>query len=242
VFLYRLPEWCCYIDCYGKQFGTWSLAGFFVHLDWDANDGRHELRVLLDGGNQNSLIPLILHISGRKTIADMFKGFVDESERVARSHGVDLSNGFEQRKGELIEYYSRLAKPLMSLILYLCSTKPEFGDSRGSDRFPVRVKPSKTKKGERIFAPDRPTIWQTGYKIGGLIEQAKTEGVQSVGSAEGSHTSPVPHIRKPHWHSFWKGPKDEPKRRELIAHWLPPIPVGYKPGEEIVPTIYPVKK
>jgi hypothetical protein len=88
--LYRLPEWCCYIDCYGKQCGPWSLAGFFVHLEWDANDNRHELRLLLDGGNQNALIPLILHISGRKTIAEMVTGFIDESARMANLHGVEL--------------------------------------------------------------------------------------------------------------------------------------------------------
>jgi hypothetical protein len=239
--LYRLPEWCCYIDCYGKQCGRWSLAGFFVHLEWDATDNWHELRILLDRGNQNNLLPLILHISSRNTIANMIASFVDESERVAHSHAIDLPDSFEHCKGEAIQYYSEIAKPLISLVLYLCSTTPEFRDSRGTDRFPVRVKPTKTKKGERIFPPDRPTIWETGYRIGGLIEQARAERYQSAGTGEGTHVSPVPHIRKPHWHSFWKGPKVESKKRELVVHWLPPIPVGYKPGEEIVPTIKPVK-
>ena len=239
--LYRLPEWGCYIDCYGKPFFPWDLAGFFVHLECDAKDGRHELRILLDAGEQNKIFPLIMHISGRKTINDMFAGFIDESERVAQLEGEELPKDFAAQKVSVARTYSKIARPLMSLILYLCSTTPEFRDAHGTERLPARAKPTKTKRGERLFAPDRPTIWETGYHIGRLIGQARAERIYVSGAGVDAHASPSPHIRKPHWHSFWKGPKDNLKKRELIAHWLPPIPVGYKPGEEIVPTIHPVK-
>ncbi|MCL5405762.1 MAG: hypothetical protein M1398_03430 [Deltaproteobacteria bacterium] len=237
--LYRLPEWCCYIDCYGTQLGAKPLAGCFVHLEWDAKTGRHELRLLLDSGDQNGIFPMIMHISGRKTMAEMFAGFVAESERVAETRGLELPEDFAAAKEEVSQVFSKMARPLMSLILYLCSSTPEFQDARGTDKLPARVKPTKTKRGERIFPPDRPTIWETGYRIGSLIEQARR--TRSGGTGETTHASPEPHIRKPHWHSFWKGPQDDPKKRELIAHWLPPIPVGYKPGEKIVPTIHPVR-
>jgi hypothetical protein len=39
------------------------LHGFFAHLEWDANTGRHELRLLLD--HQDLLMPLPIHIGPR---------------------------------------------------------------------------------------------------------------------------------------------------------------------------------
>jgi hypothetical protein len=38
--LYRLPEWCVYIETTGMQGGR--LHGFFAHLEWDANTGRRD--------------------------------------------------------------------------------------------------------------------------------------------------------------------------------------------------------
>ena len=56
--LYRLPEWCVYVETPGMQDGR--LHGFFAHLEWDAKTGRHELRLLLD--QEDLLIPLPIHI------------------------------------------------------------------------------------------------------------------------------------------------------------------------------------
>ena len=90
--------------------------------------------------------------------------------------------------------YSKIARPLMSLVLYLCSTTPEFRDAHGTDKLPARAKPTKTKRGERIFAPDRPTIWETGYHIGRLIGQARADRNYSRGRRRGNACFPLaPH-------------------------------------------------
>ena len=56
--LYRLPEWCVYVKT--PNMPGVHLQGFFAHLEWDANTGRHELRLLLD--HLDLLIPLPIHI------------------------------------------------------------------------------------------------------------------------------------------------------------------------------------
>lgn len=244
--LYRLPEWCCYVDCYEQHTPDdydpdLHLPGFFVHLECDGSGGHPHLNIVLDGGMYEDFAPYSLHISGGKNVADMFVEFFDELERTKRQTGGEIPENWVQEKALAVQRLSKSVKPLMSLVLYLCSTSSEIRDVRGTDKLPARAKPTKTKRGERIFAPDHPTIWETGYRIGRLIQQARADRNYSEGTGEGTHASPSPHIRKPHWHSFWKGPKEDPKKRELIAHWLPPIPVGYKPGDEIVPTIHPVK-
>ncbi|HEY8159142.1 MAG TPA: hypothetical protein VIF10_10620 [Methylobacter sp.] len=45
---YRLPEWCVYIETNDIEYFGKKLHGFFVHLEYDANTGRSELRLLLD--------------------------------------------------------------------------------------------------------------------------------------------------------------------------------------------------
>jgi hypothetical protein len=239
--LYRLPEWCCYIDCYMKPHRDYTLAGFFVFLSF-VGDGRCELCIVLNDthNKMNQLRPYVLAVPGHATIAEMYQGFVDGLRATYRQEGIELPGNLARDQSLIAEECAKTLKPLMSLILYLCSTSREFRDLRGTDKLPARARPTKTKRGERIFAPDRPTIWETGYRIGRLIEQAKADRIYGKGTGEGAHASPEPHIRKQHWHHFWKGAKKDPRKRELIVHWLPPIPVGYK-GEEIVPTIHPVK-
>ncbi|MGO8822093.1 MAG: hypothetical protein ACLQO6_12835 [Desulfomonilaceae bacterium] len=40
-------------------------------------------------------------------------------------------------------------------------------------------------------------------------------------SLSGTHATPLPHIRRAHWHSFWKGPRTIPVKRYLVVHWFP---------------------
>lgn len=241
--LYRLPEWCCYIDCYGRN----DLAGFFVSLGCTGNGEHPNLNILLDkerdGLTRGYWSRYSIPISTRKSISDMFEEHIEGFIKAAmKLDGEKPPEDFATKEKPLVaQRFLKTVKPLMSLVLYLCSTTAEFRDLRGTDNWPLRVKPIKTKRGVKIFPPDHPTIWETGYRIGQLIQKARADRIYGGGTGEGTHSSPEPHIRKPHWHSFWKGPKDDPKKREVILHWLPPIPVGYKPGYEIVPTIYPVK-
>jgi hypothetical protein len=173
----------------------------------------------------------------------MVEGFLEQSAVEARKLDLTQIDLSEQTVGDITRFYVENYAPMVSLVLYICSTTREFRDTRGSDRLPLRAKPVKTKRGERLFPSDRPTIWDTGYRIGRLIEKTKADHARWTREAgeSGTHASPEPHIRKPHWHSFWKGSKKDPENRELVTHWMPPIPVGYKAGEGILPTIYPVR-
>jgi len=58
--LLRLPQWCIYVETPGRQFSDAPLHGFFAHLEWDAGDQRHELRLLLD--SEQILLPVPLHL------------------------------------------------------------------------------------------------------------------------------------------------------------------------------------
>jgi hypothetical protein len=121
--------------------------------------------------------------------------------------------------------------------------KPDIVDLRGRREKPGNPETVKTKKGLRTFPADSPTSWQVGYRIGAALRRAyyaaepapAGEGAASEKIKERS--SPRPHIRRAHWHSYWTGPRKG--KREAILKWLPPIPVG---AGELVPTIHLVEK
>lgn len=228
----RLPEWCVYIETPGYMFGTDPLHGFFAHLESDANDGRIELRFLLDlGDDLDDLIPLPLHLVG--DVAQSLKAMADEANRQADKAGIEVPPEAFGASAAVVPYVA----PLISLVLYLCSTAAEYM----GERRPTRPTPTKTKRGPRFFPPDQPTVWHTGFRIGAALRQAENER-RLAGDVSVERRSPRGHIRRAHWHAYWTGPRNDPNKRKLVLRWLPPILVNIGDVEGIIPTIRQVEQ
>lgn len=207
---YRLPEWCLYIDVPGYLWGGLPIHGFFVHLEHDANDGRTELRFLMDT-ERVGLAPFMLHLGNWSLKESIDKAAAIDSEN---SHNPQLQAAFSS-----IESISAI-EPFLMQVLYLCSKEPEY---RGTAK-PSKPHPKRTKKGWRLFPADKPRFWSIGFEIGELIAQSKREhGIDK--------SRPKPHIRRAHWHGYWLGPRSEEQRFEF--RWLPPIPVNVERLDEI---------
>ena len=138
--LYRLPEWCVYIETPDLMWGDSPLHGFFSYLEWDANTERHELRLLLDSENRFVSIPLHL---GDWSLDDA----VERMHREAHYQG--MLSGIPKGYLPTIEL-APLLQPLISLLLYLCSINAEIGDGSRAPKIP---EPKHTKKGWRLFLP-----------------------------------------------------------------------------------------
>lgn len=226
--LYRLPEWCVYIEV-GRDWAGERLHGLFAHLEHDANDGRSELRLLLD--LESRLIPIPIHLVEDGTLYDGVTAMMTEAVTRAGSLPSSVA-GREQ-----IAKIAQAAAPLVSLVLYLCSQTAEYRDARGSDHQPGRPKPVKTKRGTRLFPPSGPTTWEVSYRLGAAIRAARAAEDREEQEA-GARRGPRPHIRRAHWHTYWTGSRDG--ARERVLRWLPPIAVAVEDLDEIVPTIRPV--
>lgn len=123
---------------------------------------------------------------------------------------------------------------VISLLLYLCSEKPDLGRDV---LVPVKPEPVKTKKGLRWFPPDRVTTWDVGMRLGSTLRHAYAQA-DAKEDGGGTHGSPRPHIRRAHWHTFLTGPRTDPLR---VLRWLPPIAVNVENVGDLVPTVHPVK-
>lgn len=213
--LYHLPEWCVYIETPGMKFGADILYGFFAHLEWDANTGRHELRLLLDMEEQLTGFPI--HI-GEWTLTEAIERISAEAIR---------QGGPDSLKNFFPDIIVRIMGPLISLLLYLCSEAAEIGAGVS----PRNPNPKKTKKGWRIFSPSQPITWDVGVRIGTALRRAyQTNQGKEV---ESSHASPRGHIRRAHWHTYRIGEQ----RSGTILKWLPPIPINITDLENLPSTI-----
>ena len=133
--------------------------------------------------------------------------------------------------------------PLLSTLLYLCSINAEVRDADDPDGFrkPGKPKPKKTRKGPRLFPPEQPTVWETGYRMEAALRAAMAAGEAGDPSSAGPEPTGRtvrPRYRRAHWHSFWPGPRSRPEERKITAKWIPPIPVNLGDvDEELVPVV-----
>lgn len=215
--LYRLPEWAVYVETPGMAIWEASeLAGFWAHLEWDANTGRPELRILLN--TDHGLGRAIVHL-GPWSLREAVERAAAEAERnAALIPGIMLPPDAGARIAAQLP-------PLLSLLLYLCSEEPEIDNTRSPGERPHRPRPVKVKRGLRLFAPNAVTVWQVGARIGAELRSARTASESS------GHRTVRPHIRRGHWHGYWRGPRDGERR--FVYHWLPPMVVaaGTEPQE-----------
>lgn len=215
--LYRLPEWCLYIETPGLTWLGQSMGGFWVHLEWDANTQRHEFRLLVNTEGELHATPLHM---GPRPVTEAVERYLEEASRQSALAGRVLAVPADA--GKLL---ADEVRPLLSLVLYLCSEMPEIDDERQPGSHPERPRPKKTKGGWRLFPPNKPRVWTVGAETGRQLRQAALPQ-----ATEGDGRTVRAHLRKGHWHGFWKGPRDG--ERTFIYRWLAPMVVGGKVDAE----------
>ncbi len=225
--LYQLPQWCVYIPIEKKIIGL-NVIGFFAFLEYDVNLNRKELRILLDVGT--TLFPLVVHLEK----GNIFNGIISANEQINANARTAKIGRFDLPVNQLITPLSGM----ISLLLYLCSVNAEIANKRNPEAYPVNPRPKKVRRGTLELAANEPDIWEVGYRIGQTLRITQREIESRQGTEHNQHSSPVPHIRRAHWHTYWTGPKLSQKQ---VVKWLPTILVNHSDPDKIVPTIYPVK-
>jgi hypothetical protein len=135
--------------------------------------------------------------------------------------------------------FAQMQARLCSLLLYLVSEEPDIPEGASAARDQVR---RNDRQGIRNFQAQRIQRWEVGFRIGAQIRAARNAAARASTAGDGTHAAPAPHIRRAHWHIFWKGKKDGSEARHKIARWLPPIPVNvHDVDNDLVPTVHAVQ-
>lgn len=192
--LYYLPERGIYVETPGLGDKRDVCHGCFASLEWSHNKRETALLLMLD--TDKALQPIVIPLDRENMLAAL-----------AGAIGIDRVSK------QVIAYIG----PILSLLLYLCSTNADMGDFR-----PLVPKPVKTKKGPRLFPPTQPALIEVGYRLGGMIRGAQDAKERLGHSPTG--TTVAPHIRRAHWHTFWLGKADEERRPDV--RWMHPVAVN----------------
>jgi len=230
-----LPYPCVYIER-KMILGEFETIGFFAWLDWMDGEQEKLLRLQFRQANGDSL-PLFVPITG---------GTIDESVSayVNSAHARSETTGKPKYKERdlLNSQFPKILTECINLLLYLCSEKPDMPDDTE-----LRTRRSRDSYGN----PKRAAEWDVGTRIGSALRKAKVVTAEikepedkPLDSSEGTeaksaHSSPRPHLRRAHWHSFWVGKRDSSERK-LVLRWLSPIPVNVDDAE-LPAVVSPVK-
>lgn len=208
----NLPEFCVYIDT------PWNKdhCGVFAHLEYDIRpnpkysstvEPHSELRMLYlarYGDILKGSWPFMLHIDNHNIIRSLQECYGTKSEEILYAISDELS-----------------------LLLYLCSEAPDYGDRTP----PKYVEPKRIKGGYKWIPKQRPEEWNIGVRLGAAIRNYKASEAHA-GDGEPTGRSVRPHIRRAHWHGYWTGPRKEPAQRKFVHKWIPPIPVNVTPEDD----------
>ena len=206
--LYRLPEWSVYIETPGLFEN--QCHGFWATLSWSDTGG--------------SCLAIMLNIRGGVTTFHIALGSWTIEEGINRinqqldeyvANGIHTDGGIRYSDGYTSAVRIQVAKICIQLLLYLCQDQPDITDQMQPGRFPTRPQPRRVKGGVRFFPADRVRVWTVGKETGETIRKA-WQGYE--------HGKVRPHLRRAHWHGYWKGPLEG--ERSFSYKWLPPIPVG----------------
>ncbi|MDD2162540.1 hypothetical protein N1078_18430 [Pseudomonas sp. MIL19] len=212
----RLPEWCVYVETPGLSWLESPLHGFWAHMEWDVNHQRKELRFVLN--TEDGLIAQPLHLGkwSVETAISKTMDFAGEN---------DISSGLSELFGLDLPLDNILAvelKPLIAILLYLCSEEPEIDPLRMPQASPTKTVFKKGKKGPYLFTPDKPRVLRVGDKAGRLLRIAAQD--QDSGRTVKSH------LRRGHWHGFWTGPRSG--QRRFVYHWIAPLVVEGRKNDD----------
>lgn len=202
--LTRIPEHCVYIDACG---------GFFAQLLYDPD--LHCPLLGLYGAEQVVFVPLI---HGPLDEA------LDKYRKLPRfQNDEDIIGKFTD---EIAAQERDFAEKCLNLILYLCSSEPDITTDRQPGYSRYRAEPVKTKKGLRLFPADRVHNHNVGMSVGAQLRRVTDTGAE-VAPIEYQGGTKRAHLRRGHWHGYWKGSR-KAEDREFIFHWIPPLIAGGK--------------
>ncbi len=215
--LERMPAWALYFETRGLVVEGRHYDGFFAGLDQSDNREQLILRLHFVALENMAILPYLLPI-----------GDWSVEEAVARTNE-QQRHAMRRLNMEMTGEYTRIADQglhsALNLLLYVCSYGLE--EDKAYDFGPgIRhPQPVKVKRGNwRLFPPPKPVIHKLGTEIG-----EETRRFNERVCAPRPHGSPRPHIRRAHWHGYWRGPLNDQDNRKFSLKWLPPFMVG-NPG------------
>jgi|GEM_PF-3042446 len=134
----------------------------------------------------------------------------------------------------------QLATRVVARLCYLLAEEPDV-----SERVPPEPHRGRGRRQARLgVQPVQPVReLDVGFRVGAALRAARAADSHPFATDDepvGHRRSPVPHLRRAHWHLYWMGPRQGP--RTPVLRWIPPVVVAASSAEDVVvPTVRPVR-
>ena len=263
--LYRLPEWCPYIEVPGagivyeglpgkggdarggEEVGA-MVRGFWMFLDFAGRGLPDRLYFVADAerfdesdGSMSLEFPAYALTLSGETLEECVGATARATVGIeALIKGGVPEEEVEREVASAAGVIRSAVSRLLSVGLYLCAEDAEVVAEDGSGALPANPAPKKTKKrGEKLFAAEGVKEWNVAWRLGAQIRAAEREAAEREAEAGGEGARKRPHIRRAHWHSFWTGPRDPARahERKKAVKWLPPLAVNARESSEDMPAV-----
>lgn len=218
--LMHLPYPCIYIKAPGL---LEHMDGFWTWVDFDVNREGPELRIQWVFDTMDASVPQVIHIIPGATIRDCVLGTMQTTQEHTREQ-VDMSNLLDG---------ARIILMAIQLLLYLLADNADIDDEPKPQISVVNSRKPKQKIQDKAGEITAKTV---GVRIGAAFRRSRRG--KSTGGSTGTGTAKSPHLRRGHWHHYWRGPKDA---RELTLKWTAPTMIHADAGELDNVIVYPVK-
>lgn len=192
---------------------------FFAHLEDDRKNDRWELRFarLMEDGTTRAYF---IHI-GDYSLEESLQAAMKESIRVMREEipktpalqNLDITAPAGAAYSD--SFNVSAVREMLQLYLYCCASNTDVQQEPQNKK---TYRPRTTGKITDKYREIRK--WEAGFYFGRTIRRISPPA--SSASASGSGSPKRPHIRRGHWHHFWKGTGAD---RRLELHWVFPIMV-----------------
>lgn len=232
--LYRLPEWCVYIETPGACLMDRALHGFWSHLDWNRS-GAKTLRLVLDVASRPEaaldaacgLMTLSMRLGPGSLATAMQREGASGMMRA-----VSMGRRVRDQPPMGMARVATTLWPLLSRVLYLCA---ENADIDGAGCRPGLPPARRTTQGPRICAASAVTTWEVGVRRGAALRGRSQDRTPDGRDARG-RAGPRAPIRRAHWDHFWRWSRAG-DGRTLALRWLPPTAVNLKDATDLPATI-----
>lgn len=215
--VYQMPAQAIYIKYPPNDS---EVDGFLAALESDPESRENELRIYLL--YKQAPISFAVHLMPGGTIND---GINRAIEVIRQNQAKYQDNVYESSQFDLsVAYINEMRAELVrmvNLFLYVCAENADIEEDKEQSKIyrrpsRIRDKFSEIKK------------YNAGVKQGILLRKLRSYRYKPSepvpGESHGTHASPIPHIRRAHYHHFWTGKRDG--ERTLILRWIPPTLVG----------------
>lgn len=218
--LKRLPGWAVYIETPESENMPLPIQGFWAYL---SRLGKQDDLVMV-GVWRESQEAADAEIDTRRSVMayELPLGnhpISDLLELYHRKKAADRDEEYTPRSEGHAAIEDHQVSAMLSLVLYLCSEKPDIDNYKPPAPQYMRLGSKK-----RLLQSKVVREWDVGIRLGAALKKATDQHEDgSIPSATGEVGSVRPHVRRPHWHAFWVGKRG---MQNITLRWLPPIPVN----------------